>query len=158
MIDNLRRRNFVMSNLLAVVLSEDRPCLKLFPEDDDVIALGERVFRDLHIDKFFGHYDWLRTNNGLVIGVRMSFLTNEFDDLLLQIKKLRYVSLPGSDILEVFFTDGREYDPDISDDQDLLDNRLFRSSDGTYAITFDPSYAIESLRDNREIALIGHHT
>jgi hypothetical protein len=139
----------LMKQLLVIVLALDKPRLLLTPDDMTRITFRQKDYIDLGIETFYGFYDWLRTAERVVIGVRIDLSANELRSILLDIKNLNYVSLiQNSNTIEIFFTDKKNYDPELSADQDLLDNRLYMSDDGIYALSFDPTHAIESLNQN----------
>ena len=84
-----------------------------------------------------GFYDWLRDASGSVIGVRWF----PYDEAILRelkyINKYEYIEL-SSDFLELklFFSSNRIVDETRSADQDFLENNIYYSEDGEYAISF----------------------
>jgi len=83
-----------------------------------------------------GFYDWLRTPEGKVIGVRFS-PTGDAADVVGAAPSTDYLRKePSEASLEVYFGAERTFDPDLSGDQSFGSNRIYRSADGQWAITF----------------------
>jgi len=138
-----------MNDYLVVVLDDLRPTLILSSDEKDVFQIRNREFRDTGARSIVGFYDWLRTDERKVVGVRLTIFDEEFDYLTSEIAHLNYVKrLSDSVGFEIYFTDKTQYNIDVSDDQDFMDNRIYRSADGTLAISFNAQYSINSLRNN----------
>ena len=85
----------------------------------------------------------------------MNFYSDELDFLKNQLLKVPYVTnIDEWNAIDIFFSDNRNIDQEKSNDQDFLDNKIYKSGNETYAISFDARYAIESLEDNSQIKLI----
>ena len=142
-----------MSDFLIVVLDDLKPGLVLLPDNQDTVVWNGRELKDTGIRTLVGFFDWLRTDDELVIGVRLTIFDDELDYLVPEFARPAYVHQPDSVIVEIFFTEERQFNPELSNDQDFLDNWIYLSTDGLYAISFDARYAIESLRTNKEFVL-----
>lgn len=144
-----------MDTYLIVVFGKEFSLIVCNDLPENTFAFENKRFVDTGIDTFVGFYDWLRTEQKNVIGVRIDFFSDEFESLKSELLKLSYVSHSDeSEAIDIFFLRNNKIDLDKSDDQDFLDNKIYKSYDGTYAISFDSRYAIESLRDNKQIILI----
>jgi len=142
-----------MSDFLIVVLDDLKPGLVLLPDNQDTVVWNGRELKDTGIRTLVGFFDWLRTDDELVIGVRLTIFDDELDYLVPEFARPAYVHQPDSVIVEIFFTEERQFNPELSNDQDFLDNWIYLSTDGLCAISFDARYAIESLRTNKEFVL-----
>jgi hypothetical protein len=101
---------------------------------------------------FIGFFDWLRSNEQTIIGIRICYFENQpYNDLLMS---LPYI-LPtfGNKCMELLFEQGA-YLPDISGDQDFTNNYVFKSADGASLFTF----GVDSLTDKELNSLLSHCT
>ncbi len=94
-------------------------------------------------------YDWLRTTEGDVIGVRWF----PYEDTSLRDTRARYLAaLPNVSIdsdklgLTIYFSASRSVDESKSGDQEFLENNVFFSSKGTFAISFAIDYLTDQER------------
>ena len=96
-----------------------------------------------------GFYDWLRDGSGALLGVRYN-ATEATRFILDRSKTLDYAEVGSYDDVAIFFTPSRAFDPDQSDDQDLLYDQVFVSDSGRdIAICF----ATDNLADSQLEAL-----
>jgi hypothetical protein len=110
-------------------------------------TVGETRYGDAGYGDWTGFYDWLRSPHGRVLGVR--YCLQDYTEFLLgYTEKLAYVLAKPSHYIEVYFSDEREFDPRVSDDQDFLYSAIFRSSDGSYAIAFGAEDLQKSAQQN----------
>lgn len=100
------------------------------------IEIDGVTFRDSGAGDWLGFYDWLRTSDDRVIGVRIT-LDPEIDQLL-QLTARNVEIDTGRRKVLIFFSDRRDYDEQKCDDQDFGDNRLFYGDDGSVLLTFNP--------------------
>jgi len=98
--------------------------------------VDKTIFREIDHYPGYGFYDWLRTTNGKVIGVRWIFWSSEQQYNALLPKHDYIESEDMGDSLLFYFLDQRDFDPMRSADQDFDENKIFCAEDGTYAITF----------------------
>jgi hypothetical protein len=85
---------------------------------------------------WIGFYDWLRTSDGQVIGVRLQPDEDTLDEATLNF----LVALDkhnSVDNLRIFFADVHEFDPRFSDDGDFGGNILMRGTNGSLALAFN---------------------
>lgn len=98
------------------------------------LALGDDLFRDSGLGDWLGFYDWLRTRSGEVIGVRVWI-----DEVNEQIRAAGSCAnvISGRDCfpLSIYFGDSREFEEELSCDQDFGSNMLLLSSNA-FALTF----------------------
>jgi len=122
-----------------VVLPRSRPAY-LIPRigiHGNSIEIDGALYVQTKAADWQGFYDWMRTRRGTVVGVRL-WLDEDGD------KRLLAVQCDGVEIdatrglVQIWFTRERECDEGQSDDQDFGGNRLFRSFDGSLALTFNP--------------------
>lgn len=142
-----------MDESLIVILNEPVPALLLLSSEKEAFGWNGHEFQDVGIDTFFGFYDWLRTTDEKIIGVRMIFSAGEVDFLIPKLAKPQYVEWTlGSTAIEIFFTDEKTYSPSLSADQGFFGNRIYKSDDGTYAMSFGAKYVLDSLKSSNTIA------
>jgi hypothetical protein len=134
-----------MSAVRSLLIILHHP-LELFCRQSDVgevVTCGDKRFCDAGLGDWIGFYDWLRTADGRVIGLRS----------WIELSELRSLgALPAVNealefeegCLHVWFSDLREFDEEKSDDQDLGTHRLMRSDDGVLAL----GVSTESLSKN----------
>lgn len=126
----------------VVVLINKNGAVKVFKFSLwDSISLDDEVFMAESLEPgWFGFYDWLRTKNGDVIGVRLHLEADSVDDLILEL----LLSLNPQNTVEniyIFFGAEREFDEAISGDTDFGGNMLYRGDRSSLAITFNaPKY------------------
>lgn len=136
-----------MSECLIVVFNELPELLisKVCPEG--TFFLDQVAFRNMGYGDMTGFYDWLRTNEGRVIGVAYQPLVDTGgDELISRIARLDYArNSPGRNGVEVFFGREREFCEDKSADQDFFENRVYLSDDNVLAVSFDTRFAQPSL-------------
>jgi hypothetical protein len=101
------------------------------------IELDGITFRDSGAGDWLGFYDWLRTSDKQLIGVRVT-LDPGISELRLQLPAPNVEIDTTSRKVLVFFSGRRDYDEQKSDDQDFGDNRLFYGDDGSVLMTFNP--------------------
>jgi hypothetical protein len=128
----------MIPSLIAVLTV---PVRYLFVEDvsdtGDIYIEG-RSCVDSGLGSWSGFYDWLRQPSGRIIGVRTWHLTThpnteDFRDHLVSNPAIEW----GDGSFTLWFSDQREFDPGISDDQEFGIHRLVTSSDCTWFLTYD---------------------
>lgn len=82
-----------------------------------------------------GFYDWLRSKDGEVIGVRYH-VTEDTRFLLKEASALNYAMIGQHEDVCIFFGDNRAFDPARSDDQDIAYDQVFVSNGEGSAICF----------------------
>ena len=124
--------------LAIVILSGSRPpdVRSSTVPTGDTIEIHGVTFRDSGAGDWLGFYDWLRTSDDRVIGVRITL--DEEIDRLLQLKALNVEIDQTRRKILIFFSDRRDFDERTSDDQDFGDNRLFYGDDDSVLLTFNP--------------------
>jgi hypothetical protein len=104
------------------------------------------IFRDSGAGDWLGFYDWLRTSDNEVIGVRQYVDPDPMvDQILLELVRDDVVVDRKMRSVEIFFSTRRDYDVISSSDQDFGDNRLFLGDDGSILLTFLPRAFLISL-------------
>lgn len=111
--------------------------------EKNIFVEGE-IFSEVGFGNWTGFYDWLRTSEGFVIGVRYT----PFERLLLDsasILALPYVAVDSTEWrLEILFSKRRDWVEEMSDDQAFIHNAVFRSAKGEFALSFDLSNRTEN--------------
>ena len=88
-------------------------------------------------DLFLGFYDWLRTSQRCVVGVRLS-LHRHCDALQQLVTANAYAEWVSRGILQIMFADPSiNIDEEMSMDQDFMVTRVYRSGNGMIALLFD---------------------
>jgi hypothetical protein len=99
------------------------------------VTVGDTTYRDAGFGNWTAFYDWLRSSDSTLLGVRYWLR----DDLLFlgeSVKSRDYAAVEPGRQIEIYFSGGRQVDQQLSCDQEFLYDAVFRSSDGTYAIGF----------------------
>jgi len=103
------------------------------------IEIAGTTFRDSGAGDWLGFYDWLRTSDNEVIGVRQYVDPDpKVDQTLLELARDDVVVDKKTRSVEIFFSNRRDYQDQGSHDQDFGDNRLFLADDGSILLTFLP--------------------
>jgi hypothetical protein len=113
--------------------------------EDVNILYDNKNFVEISIGHFNGFYDWLRNYSGLIIGVRY-FPFEDSNFLLKELVQLKY-SKTDEHSIDIYFVEEqhRSINEDISDDQKFGGNRIFKSSEGKYLLTFEITEVEEKL-------------
>lgn len=135
------------ADTIVIVLRADTAHLNRAPLDLDwvppAIWVGAQRFKLCEGDPT-DFYDWLRAPCGACIGVRIFPYQLLQEDLIEAIKKLPYCKPTPPGQVEIYFGGSRQLDDPNSGDQLIPRSYLWRSEDGTFALTFDWS-EIDSL-------------
>jgi hypothetical protein len=116
----------ILGSQLVLVSTNDFP-VRRFRHSDT-------VFEDVGRGEITGFYDWLRSSPGKLIGVAYMPLWD--DEAVPQAwASLPYMSVAGH-YAQVFFGPEREWQPDQCTNGEFGANWVFRSGQGSYAITF----------------------
>ena len=97
---------------------------------------GEDFVVDTSVDDWIGFYDWLRTSDGEVIGVRLRPDEGTLDEATLNFLLALNEQNSVND-LRIYFSASREFNPVLSDDCDFGWNILLRGSTGSLALAFN---------------------
>src|SRR5262249_31761580 len=136
-------RSVSVAKSLAIVLAEP-PKLILLPTEVGVsITLQGKVFVDSGLGDWIGFYDWLRTRDGKLLGVRTWLEKMSADDLRRNLAGNSAVEL-GNGEVRVWFSEERGFDEAFSADQDLGTHRMMRAGSDEFALTFDVERLSES--------------
>jgi hypothetical protein len=120
----------------VVVLLSERELPKLLPIGETPggnITLNGRLYKDVEVGEWLGFYDWLRSESGELLGVRLWL--DELCASLEPLTRCMNVTIETPLLLSVFFGSDRRFDPKASNDQDFGGNRLFAGPHG-YALAF----------------------
>lgn len=110
------------------------PAPVYFKQFPAATSLSELAVTDSGLGEWTGFYDWLRTDVGMLIGVRYwPFEQAEF--LLRAVPEEGAIRLDQRGALLIFFSDQRRFAEHLSDDQAFEESRIF-SSAGEYSILF----------------------
>lgn len=120
-------------------------------EEPEAIRIGETAYLRTSACDLSVFYDWLRTEPGRIVGVRF-LLEDECSPVLKVLRRLPFVRITQAEWPELYFyfSDTREYEPDLSDDQDFAGNAVLISASGEYALLFGSGFPslqeLESIR------------
>lgn len=109
---------------------------------DGEIKIAQRVYYGPTTD-FTGFYDWLRSGAEEIIGVRY-WPFDDYDFVYDVAKVLPYAKVEQGRFVEIFFTDRRDFKPELSGDQDFGHNQILTSEDDEYALTFGIQESLSS--------------
>lgn len=102
-----------------------------------IISLdGEDFAVDPSVPNWIGFYDWLRTSDGEVIGVRLRPDKGTLDEATLNFLVALNEQNSVND-LRIYFAAVREFDPVLSEDCDFGGNILLRGTTGSLALAFN---------------------
>lgn len=126
-----------MSRVLLLKLGKQRLTLATTPADSprELFAF-EASAREVMggKDGFLGFYDWLRTPQGKVVGLRLSI--DNRPDLNGLIPNAPYVVRDTPDIINFMFSSPEEIDEDASMDQDFYESRVCADELGATILSF----------------------
>jgi hypothetical protein len=100
------------------------------------LTIGNVEFESILSSDFIGFYDWLRSTENQICGVRLT----PFDfaeHAISKIKSISYLKLQPDSTLEVYFTNVTNYTEEISCDQDFGRAKIYMSENLVYAIGFN---------------------
>jgi len=121
--------------LLITVLSETLKC-RVSPDIiNGEVNIDSVTYQDVGQGDWTGFYDFLRTQEGDIIGIRYAPLVDD-PSLLGDVGNKSYARVLPNAAFELFFSGERSFVPEMSTDQDFGDNMVLRSTLGEYALTF----------------------
>lgn len=126
-----------MSRVLLPKLGKPRLTLATAPADSprEIFAFGLRALEIIGgSDGFLGFYDWLRTPQRKVVGLRLTI--DERPDLYGLIPSAPYVVRDSQDIINFLFSSHEEIDQDASMDQDFDESRVYVDELGETILSF----------------------
>lgn len=130
------------------------PCLLVLLQSSPVLAKNLRWplngftwqnqrYREAGFGNWTGFYDWLRDREKKIIGVQYTpFEETEF--LAELASQLPYIDIVHPCHIRLYFSEHREFDAQLSNNQDFLYDAVFRSEEGGYALGFAIDYLSES--------------
>jgi hypothetical protein len=127
----------MVEQVLIMIRTGEKPRIVgsgAWSDKSSFIEDGELFERSAKSSDWLGFYDWLRTTDGKLVGVRLSF-DQTFHENLFQ----RYVSdsvIFSGDVVCLQWIDSAEVDEDLSDDADFGGNSVFFGNAGSLAIGF----------------------
>lgn len=128
--------------MVAVMLAQSRPpSIPAIPNvpEREIVLKGQR-YEDSGLGDRLGFYDWLRSSDGDVVGIRRLWMDDELTKhkpLLEGLTACMNVAAPsGGPSLFVKFDGEWTVAPDLSDDQDFGSDRLFIGPAG-FVLTFN---------------------
>jgi len=141
-----------MENRLLIVTISPRPQVKLISWPASRVSIGTETFEEIGAGDTNGFYDFLRKGpHGHIIGVRfMPFIRySHICDSARVGPGLRISGAYPTASVELFWEEASEYDDDLSVDQFMDYNYIFKNSSQEYAVTFGflhlPDNEIEDL-------------
>lgn len=120
--------------ILIAVLSKTLECW-LVPSIQGDIVINSTEYRDSGQGDWTGFYDFLRTAQKTIIGIRYSPLADD-GDLLTSLTEKPYATVLSNGTFELYLSGERAFVPELSADQSFGDNVVLRSSSGEHALTF----------------------
>lgn len=120
-----------------IVVFRDHPLLALAAETPvGIFKLGDSTYYDVENNDWLGFYDWLRETSDKIIGVRFAPFRELYYILHALVRFSFAVVDWDSHSVEIFFSNARYFEPKLSVNQDFGENRILRSRENEYAITF----------------------
>jgi hypothetical protein len=99
------------------------------------VQIGEDQFHSPAASEWIGFYDWLRTADDELIGVRQ-WIDEEFSQVCEGLVRFDSVYMPTSNYAEIYFDSRRAFDAENSDSQSFGGNRIYVSQRSNYMLTF----------------------
>ena len=122
---------------VAVLISQNLHVRLVEFSESERLSAGKELFPMPDSEpRWLGFYDWLRTENGEVIGVHLQPDDGEIEKEILSF----LLPLNGGNSersIYIFFGKERKFDQALSDDADFGGNFILRGTKGTLAITFN---------------------
>lgn len=112
----------------------------------DKLKLKNTIFSINEISKecegFMGFFDWLRSDENTIIGIRICFFDYQIINPIL--KQCANAKISNDEkYIELLFA-GKEYDPTLSGDQDFTNNYIYKSNEDDYLFTFGLDHLTEN--------------
>lgn len=131
-----------MTKACILVCLYDKPAILRIDRIGMEVTIENDRFHRIEGDDFHGFYDWLRTPNGKIMGVRY-FLFDDYEYIADKIKGLSYVcvdeSTSGGRNILIFFGNDHNFDEELSCDQLFAGDYVFKSERGFFAFSFENS-------------------
>ena len=135
-----------MSDRLLFVTVSPTPSVKLIAWPTGRVSLHGEEFQEVGAGDTNGFYDFLRLPGGHIVGVRFTPFV-EHSGILESVADgpgLRVERTEPSGSLELFWSPDRRYSQELSGDQFMDYNYIFRSSAQNFAVTFGFDHLDES--------------
>jgi len=133
-------------NKLLIVTVSPAPGVKLISWPTSRVSINDENFEDIGAGDTNGFYDFLRTPQGRIVGVRFAPFVEHSDicDSATQGEGLRITGTAPTASVELYWGSDRQYSENRSADQFMDYNYIFRGPSRTYAITFGFSHLEET--------------
>jgi hypothetical protein len=108
-------------------------CFKLTDDMPGKVCLaGDTEYFELDAGDWEGFYDWLRTERDNIIGCRF-WAWDHVASIFAAAATLSYCAVDNGSLC-IYFSEERSFIPEISDDQDFLFSKVYKSNTGDYAL------------------------
>jgi hypothetical protein len=134
-----------MENKLLIVTISPTPGVKLVSWPTSMVSIGNENFEETGSGDTNGFYDFLRLQDGHIVGVRFTPFMEHADlcDSATQGPGLRVVGVAPTVSIELYWGNDQGYVESLSGDQFMDYNYVFRSPAQRYAVTFGFSHLEE---------------
>jgi len=131
---------------LLMILNQKVSCC-FFDKIDSIIELGNDTFKEIDDQDYSGFYDWLREDINIIIGLRFYRFDGFGPIFSKSLNKLPYVKFVHEKVIEIYLTSQRNFNQDISNDQDFGVCKVYRGDVG-FAFLLDISYLTDAERSS----------
>ena len=135
-----------MENRLLLITISPTPGVKLISWPISRVAINGETFDEIGAGDTNGFYDFLRVQEGHIIGLRFTPFVEYADicDSAIQGPGLRVTGTVPTASVELFWGTERGYSESLSADQFMDYNYIFKSPSQTYAVSFGLSHLEEN--------------
>lgn len=129
---------------MYLLVESSKPTSPTFLESDHPgqITIHGVVFTEVPTNAdgclFLGFFDWLRSSDGEVVGVDLTFHDNR-ENAQSTLSNGNLGNRIAPDVVRVLFRSDVDIDPTISADQEFSVSRCYSAPDGRAALLFDAS-------------------
>jgi hypothetical protein len=97
-----------------------------------VCYVDDTEYFELDTGNWEGFYDWLRTESNKIVGCRF-WAWDHVASILTAAATLSYCAIEDSSLC-IYFGEERSFRPEMSDDQDFLFSKVYKSNAGQFAL------------------------
>jgi hypothetical protein len=127
---------------VAVLLSSPIRCARVDEELGETLMVAGSVYETCG-SEWIGFYDWLRSSEGTLLGVRSWLAPQDVVHLRAVAGSNPCLELGAKQDLKIWLSRNHEHDEWMSADQSLGTHRLMRSGNGSYALVYGIKASME---------------
>jgi hypothetical protein len=139
-------------NSIALIVKRDSQCYELHycAGSQQILSIHDDLLEKIAYDtNWLGFYDWLRTSDGEIIGLRIKLDDAHNRNYSNLIQSFFSGCTSINDVNYIFFKDSKDFDENLSDDADFCDLAIYRSL-GTLGIAFNKPALRVTVKGNQD--------